>query len=324
MAARSSKKLYWERIALVTSSCVLVLLVGGSFWNYFAAHPFLREKSVIAQKKQKPLMRQSLLFIGVKESKSGERAAGIAVVLPGKDEEALAGWSIPQNTYVVIPGYGYDKIGMALESGTSTMVATVQNFLGIKIDHFVRLGLDDYKETVAKLHLEAALERAQQTDLNRDEYADFSRTFVRVPSQDVNLIPLPVKPLMVGKETFLQPDHEEIDRLFSLIWGISEKQRKGNPRVIILNGSGVPGVGGEAAERLIGINCRVIETENADNFDYDKTQIIIYKVAEKWANKIRDELGTGVILSKEMPQDLADVTVVIGKDYQPKNQLPKQ
>ncbi len=315
MTARSNRNRMWEKVALIAGSCCLLVLVVAAFWNFFATNPFLREKSVIAKKQKKQTKLESLLFIGVKEGKSGERATGIAVVLPGKEEDQTAGWSIPENTYVVIPGYGYDKISLALESGTSSMVATVQNFLGIKVDHFARLSSDDYKETVGKLRLDRALDKVQQTDLNREEYGRFSEKFAAVSAQDVNLIPLPVKPLMVGKETFLQPDHLEIDRLFKLIWGISEQERKGNPRAIILNGSGIPGVGGEAAERLIGINCRVIETENADKFDYEKTQIIVYKLSQEWATKIRDELGTGVILRKEMPQDLVDVTVVIGKDY---------
>jgi hypothetical protein len=46
-------------------------------------------------------------------------------------------------------------------------------------------------------------------------------------------------------------------------------------RVIVYNGSGEPGVAGEAAQVLIRRGYRVVDTKNADNFDYDTTQIVV-------------------------------------------------
>jgi len=318
IAARKKRKLQWAQAILIGSSCLLVFLTASIFWKYLPEISFFKEKSVIAKKRIIKSKSESLLFIGVKDENGQENAAGLALIIIGKEKDKIAGWSIPKSTFVVIPGRGYEKIGMSLELGTSTTVATVQNFLGVEVDHFARLSMDDYEETVSKMKLESALESAEQVSLNRDEYARFSRRFDMVQPRDVNLIPLPVKPLVVGRETYLRPDDEEIDRLFDLIWDISEKDRKDEPRIIVLNGSGIPGAGGDAAERLIKINCRVVETENANNFDYDKTQIIIYRDSDELAEKIRKTLKAGVILHKDMPQDLADVTVVIGKDYQPK------
>lgn len=318
IAARRKRKLQWAQAILIGSSCMLVFLAISIFWKYLPEIPFFKEKSVIAKKRIIKSKIESLLFIGVKDENGQENAAGLALIIVGKEKDKIAGWSIPKDTFVVIPGRGYEKISVSLELGTSTTVATVQNFLGVKVNHFARLSMDDYEETVSKMKLESALESAEQVSLNRDEYARFSRRFDIVQPRDVNLIPLPVKPLMVGRETYLRPDDKEIDRLFDLIWDISEKDRRDEPRVIVLNGSGIPGAGGDAAERLIEMNCRVVETENANNFDYDKTQIIIYRENDELAGRIRKTLGAGVVLRKDMPQDLADVTVVIGKDYQPK------
>lgn len=321
MAARRKHKLRWAQLAVAAVSCVFLLFVfvmlssqlqAVSFFSFFG------QKMATVKKETDKSEKDTLLLIGAKEKDGQESAAGLALIIMVEGEDKVAGWSIPENTFVVIPGRGFEKIGAVLESGTSTAVATVQNFLGVEVDHFARLDYEDYKETVSEMRLKRALEKADQTSLNRAEYEKFSIRFTEAGSQDINLIPLPVKPLLVGKETFLKPDNDEIDRLFALIWGIGEKERRGDVRIIVLNGSGVPGAGGDAAERLIDINCKVVETDNANNFDYDKTQIIIYKGSNKWANKIRDTLGAGVILRKHIPQDLADVTVVIGKDYQPK------
>ena len=321
MAARRKHKLGWAQLAVAAGLCVCLLFVFVILSSQFQAASFFSffgEKPAAVKKETDKSEKDTLLLIGAKEKDGQENAVGLALIIMVEGEDKVAGWSIPENTFVVIPGRGFEKIGAALESGTSTTIATVQNFLGVEIDHFVKLDYEDYKETVSEMRLKRALEKADQTSLNRAEYKKLSIRFTEAGSQDINLIPLPVKPLMVGKETFLKPDNDEINRLFALIWGISEKERKGDVRVIVLNGSGVPGAGGDAAERLININCKVVETDNANNFDYDKTQIITYKGSNKWANKIRDTLGAGVILRKHIPQDLADVTVVIGKDYQPK------
>ncbi len=319
MAARRKYKLRWAQLAVAAVSCVFLLFVFVRLSSQLQAvsfFSFLSEKPVAIKKESDKSEKDTLLLIGAKEKNGQESAVGLALIIMVEGEDKVAGWSIPENTFVVIPGRGFEKIGAALESGTSTTVATVQNFLGVEVDHFAKLDYEDYKETVSEMRLKRALEKADQTSLNRAEYKKFSIRFAEAGSQDINLIPLPVEPLMVGKETFLKPDNDEIDRLFALIWSISEEERKGDVRIIVLNGSGVPGAGGDAAERLININCKVVETDNAKNFDYDKTQIIIYKGSNKWANKIRDSLGAGVILRKHIPQDLADVTVVIGKDYQ--------
>jgi hypothetical protein len=280
--------------------------------------PFFKEKSSIMKKSDKNPKINTLLFIGAKEENGKEKALGLALIILKEGEEKVAGLSIPENTYVVVPGHGFEKVSVALESGVSTTTSTVKNFLGIEVNHFAKLSYADYKETVSKMLLKKALEKAIKTDLNRSQYAHFSLEFEKAKPADVNLIPLPVKPIIIGKENFFKPEEDEIDQLFALIWGISKEEREDNLRVIVLNGSGVPGAAGYAAERLINNGCKVVQTENASNFDYDKTQIIIYKGAKNWATKIRKVLGVGVILRKNIPQDLADATVVVGKDYQVK------
>jgi LytR_cpsA_psr family len=46
--------------------------------------------------------------------------------------------SIPRDSYVDIPGYGWNKINAALAyGGASLLIQTVENVTGLKIDHYM-------------------------------------------------------------------------------------------------------------------------------------------------------------------------------------------
>jgi len=316
---RRRKTQFWKRAAAVAVFLALLFSLTLVFKSCNLTSLF-KKKTSVAKKPPKAPRIDTLLFIGAKEENGKEKALGLALIILREGDEKVAGWSIPENTFVVVPGYGFEKVSMALGSGVSTVTSTIRNFLGIEIEGFVKLSYEDYEKSVLEMRLQRALEEAERTNLNREEYARFSRQFEKIKPADVNLVPLPAKPIINDKETFLKPEEEEIDRLFALIWGISKEERKADLRVIVLNGSGVPGAAGDAAEKLINNNCRIVQTENADNFDYEKTQIIIYKGAKKWAAKIRKVMGVGEIFRKNIPQDLADITVIVGKDYQAKKE----
>lgn len=316
MAERQKHRSQWIKIIALAGSCSVLLFTIIVLLQTFNLTPFFQRESAIVKKTAKQPKMKTLLFIGTEKKDEKEAAARLSLFIFQEGDETVAGWSIPESTFVVVPGHGFEKIGLSLESGVKTTVSVVKNFLGIEIDHYAKLSYEDYEETVSKLLLHRALEKAEQTNLDNGELASYSAWFDTLNEQNIELIPLPVNPIMVGRETFYEPDKDEIDRLFELLWGISKDQREATPRVIVLNGSGVPGVGADAAERLININCRVVQNDNANNFDYDRTQIIIYKGANEWANRIKKTLGVGVIVRQDVPQDLADATIVIGKDYQ--------
>jgi hypothetical protein len=62
----------------------------------------------------------------------------------------------------------------------------------------------------------------------------------------------------------------------------------------------------------------VVETKNADNFNYDTTQIQINSDKEGVsgiAEDIKDVLGVGEISESSSNPDNVDITVIIGSDY---------
>ena len=87
--------------------------------------------------------------------------------------------------------------------------------------------------------------------------------------------------------------------------------------MIVFNGAGVPGIAGIAAQQLIRSGVRVVDTKNADRFNYAKTMIIVQRGPDSAGPEVKKILGVGEIIKKPAEQDVADVLVIIGKDYKP-------
>lgn len=87
--------------------------------------------------------------------------------------------------------------------------------------------------------------------------------------------------------------------------------------VIVLNGSGVPGVGEPVAARLVPGGFRITESENASSFDHERTLVVAATEEDlPSAERIRELLGVGVISVSGVPSGLGDVTIVVGKDLE--------
>ena len=89
-------------------------------------------------------------------------------------------------------------------------------------------------------------------------------------------------------------------------------------RIQLLNGNGSPEIGQRAAALLVPAGLRVEFTGNADNFNYRSTKIVIYgddAVSLALGQEIRNLLGVGTVETGTRSQTVADVTVVLGKDF---------
>lgn len=90
--------------------------------------------------------------------------------------------------------------------------------------------------------------------------------------------------------------------------------------VEILNGCGTKGLGQEATKFLRRHSVDVVATENADRFDYDRTVLVL-----RAGSAAEMELIAGLfdfpvtdstrILSKPDGKALADITVILGRDF---------
>ncbi|MDD3716449.1 MAG: LytR C-terminal domain-containing protein [Candidatus Marinimicrobia bacterium] len=88
--------------------------------------------------------------------------------------------------------------------------------------------------------------------------------------------------------------------------------------VRILNGCGVSGVAYKLREYLLTQGFDVVETTNAEHFNYDKTIIYLHRNDFQVAKQVSDKLRmpNNPFLDNRTPDYPCDVTIVIGKDYQ--------
>lgn len=259
--------------------------------------------------------RISFLVVGASNVDGKEQAQGILFLVLDKTAKKLTAISIPENTLVDIPGFGFEKASLALSSGgMPTVVTTMKNFLEVPVDHQSKLEYENFKHYLDLDSFENLLGKAKETDLNKEEKVEYSRLIAKIDLENTRKVALPVKPLMMDNKVYFEPVRESIDRLVEEVYGI-KKRKTLTTRVVILNGCGIPGIAGKVTEKLVQNGYKITESKNADNFNYAVTQIISFKADLTIAKNVREILGVGEVVRKRAPQDLVDLAVIIGKDY---------
>ncbi|HET6498610.1 MAG TPA: LCP family protein [Coriobacteriia bacterium] len=257
--------------------------------------------------------RDNLLVIGVTEG----RATGFLAMRAVPDERRVFGIAIPDATFMEVPGQGFDRIGDSYAVGGEGSLAAITNFFTVPFASYVAVSTDTYQNALTGQSVEALLADVESTNLADEELARWSRLFADVTADDVALIPLPVEPVTVGSQTYFEPQRREIADLVSSWWGVALAEEDRAVRVIVYNGSGRPGVAGQAAQELIRGGFRVVDTKNADSFDYETTQIVVQRGDAERGAGVREVLGVGDVVMQPASQEVADVIIIIGADYQP-------
>jgi polyisoprenyl-teichoic acid--peptidoglycan teichoic acid transferase len=122
-----------------------------------------------------------------------------------------------------------------------------------------------------------------------------------------------------GSSTF-RPRSEAITALVrdSLAGSVPPEGAGGPVRVQVLNGVGVPGVGQLVDRRLGGGAFRIVLSDNARDFDFTETRILVYDESPRSmeaAQRVRERLGVGTIQVSRQPQSVVDLTIVVGADF---------
>jgi len=105
-----------------------------------------------------------------------------------------------------------------------------------------------------------------------------------------------------------QPD---MDQLVGQLFGTPAPVRS-----LVQNGNGAPGIGEAVATLILPEGFRVVLSQNADSFDHATTEIVaIGKQHLTDAMEIQKALGVGKVEVTQVPSGLADVTILVGKDF---------
>ena len=111
----------------------------------------------------------------------------------------------------------------------------------------------------------------------------------------------------------LRTESETIRAVVTTAFGVEDRPVL---PAIVLNGSGEPGIGEHVAELLIPGGFRVVVSENASSFDHDTTLVVVpSEEHRRLGERVRDLLGVGEVQVAGPASGLADVTIVVGKDF---------
>ena len=118
----------------------------------------------------------------------------------------------------------------------------------------------------------------------------------------------PVAPVADSASIFDQPATDELVReLFGT---------RPTVPIVVQNGNGAPNVGEDVAALLLPEGFRVVLSQNADTFRYRRTEIAATEgeFADE-AQRVRELLGVGRVVVSQVPSGLADITIVVGRDF---------
>jgi len=260
-------------------------------------------------------LHKTVVVIGAEETESKNLASGVLLVQIDGAKRELNAISITPNTFVEVPGQGFERIAEALQSGPDTVVDSVSNLLGVRAKKYVLVSESDLQRLLDKQQFSGFTGMGLKNNMSKANSSRIEELVKEVPAEKVSVVPLPVEPVSIGTEMYYQPKKDDIDKLVAGWWQVRKRTEKPRLRVMVLNGAGVPGIAGEVASVLIGRGYQVVDSKNADSFNYQQTLILLYHGKKEDGLAIRQVLGTGKVMVKDIPQDIADVSIVVGKDY---------
>lgn len=283
--------------------------------------------------------RPSELALLVFEAESGPLTA----VIGAGGSVAPAVLVLPGPVAITVPGQGDSTIGeSSLLPGRQAATAAA-NLLGVWVPHYANIGPGKLETLVDRaggievggslLSGAEAVAAVEAAGDGRDEvwrstleavFAAVSWQAVDLPRSDsptdvaelLNAATDAVVGVLPGEAVpggVIRTDPAAIRSLLTSAFGVPDREVL---PLIVLNGSGEPGVGERVAEHVIPGGFRVVVSENASSFDHDTTAIVVASEQDRaLGERVRDLLGVGEVQVAGPASGLADVTVVVGKDF---------
>lgn len=146
--------------------------------------------------------------------------------------------------------------------------------------------------------------------------------FVRdLAKGDASYNTLPVTPIGIPgvgatDSNLYAPDQAAVDQLVAET--IPFPVGVGRMRARVLDGTGTEGTAASAARVIVPAGAEIAIVGNAESFDHDTTVLQYYDRAERdQAQRLLDALGGGRLVLREGVTDNVDVTVIVGRDFDP-------
>jgi len=292
---------------------ILVLLLLATGVNTYARWSALKSaREVDSSQERERRSKENLLVIGVDEGK----AIGFLAMRVDRAGSRVFGIAIPDGAFIDIPGQGFERVGEAYDAGADVALSAISNYLTVPFVSYITVPKAAYSDALSRQVVASLPKSVGDSNLSTSEMEILSKDLSVIEQKNVALVPLPVKPIKLGDQTYFEPQRAEVADLLKSWWGVSASDQRRAVRVIVYNGAGVPGVAGEAAQVLIRAGFRVVDTKNADEFNYAKTRVVVRQGDATRGESVKRALGVGVVTVEPSSSEVTDVIVIIGKDYQ--------
>ena len=228
-----------------------------------------------------------------KEMHYVDKAGGVEINLhPGK--QILNGEKALQ--YI---RFRYDKLGDLgrIKRQQKLALAVIKKM--INFDSMIKIpqiseGMKDYIET----NIEA-----------RDTVA-LANLFRGVNQEKIRIETVQGEPVYIEGISYLEPNVEEVQqRVKSLIYG-----KNSGMKVEVLNGNAMTGIAHKIANDLELQGFEIVNLGNADNFNYEKTKIIIYSKEVNLNNEFKKLFNDFEIVKEYQTNANLDLVIILGKD----------
>jgi hypothetical protein len=265
----------------------------------------------------------------------------LAVLATGEKPSIVL--AIPAEVTINLPGQSLGTLADAAAAGDQGLVeVALENLLGAPVDQTLLAPLSSLATMVDEVGgIEVRGRRstgsdvdAYLTDVSGDappdqpflRWQDVLEGLIRAEVGRPGALPEPLRPVLAEQNPsllalpvvdigggLLRPDQDALQPLVQehLVLTTADAVR-----LVVLNGVGTPGIGEEVARVLVPKGFRLVSSGNANTFDLEVTQIIASSRGDlEAAERAKELLGAGEISLGNQPAGLADVTVVVGRDF---------
>jgi len=149
-----------------------------------------------------------------------------------------------------------------------------------------------------------------ETNIEAQDAIALANLFRGVNQEKFKIKTVQSTPVYIEGVSYLEPNVEEVQqRVKSLIYG-----KNSGLKIEVLNGSGMTGIAHKIAKDLELLGFEIVNTGNADNFDYEKTKIIVYSKEINLDNEFKKLFKDLEIIKEYQTQTNLDLVIILGKD----------
>jgi len=149
-----------------------------------------------------------------------------------------------------------------------------------------------------------------ETDIKVQDAIALANLFKGVNQEKFKVETIQSEPVYIEGISYLEPNVEEVrQRVKSLIYS-----KNSGMKVEVLNGNAMSGIAHKIAKDLALQGFEIVNIGNADNFDYERTKIIVYSKEVNLDNEFKKLFKDFEIVKEYQTQTKFDLVIILGKD----------